>query len=254
MDWFFTLPVNAAAFLILFARVGGMLMLLPVFSDEAVPGRVRLLVSGGLAAGLFGLLGGRVHPFAAAQDAALAATIVSELLVGLSLGMVIRMMFQAISVAGSIISLQIGLSAAIIFDPGQAGHAAILSKFVGVAAALVCMALGVHHLWLGALVKSYDLFPVGGLPPFADFATLAVKAAGDMTALGLSLAAPLVVFGLIFNFALGLASRVAPAIQLFFIAQPLNLLVGLSVTAVVLGAMLSAFAEAMAAWMDAGWG
>lgn len=245
-------PREAAAFLILFARIGAVLMLLPVFSEDAVPGRIRLLIALGTTIGLWGLLAGQAMP-AAADMGPLPGVLVTELLIGLALGMLVKIMFQAIAIAGSIVSLQIGLSSAIIFDPAQGGQAPLLSKFVGVAAAVVCMALAVHHLWIASIVRSYALFPVGALPPAGDFATLALHTATRAMALGIGLAAPLLVYGIVFNVALGLAARLTPAIQVFFVAQPLNLLLGLALFATVLGTMLAGFATAMATWMQAGW-
>jgi flagellar biosynthetic protein FliR len=72
--------------------------------------------------------------------------------------------------------------------------------------------------------------------------------------LGISLAAPLIVYGIVFNVGLGLASRLAPAIQVFFVAQPLNLLLGLALFASTLGIMLTTFADTQAAWLAGGWG
>ena len=72
-------------------------------------------------------------------------------------------------------------------------------------------------------------------------------------ALGVSLAAPLILYGALFNLALGLSARVAPQIQVFFITQPLNLMLGISVFSVVLGSMLTAFATAMTTFMQDGW-
>lgn len=247
------LPLQATAFLILFARVGSVIMLLPVFSEDAVPAQIRLFAGLGMTLGLWAFLSPRVLPMANVKDMALAGILVAELLVGISLGLIMRIMYQAISIAGSLISLQIGLTSAVIFDPGQSGHAPILSRFVGVAAAVVCFALAVHHLWLGALIKSYGLFPVGVVPNTQDFAQLAVRVAGNSLALGVSLAAPLLVYGIVFNTVLGLVARVAPALQIFFIAQPLNLLLGVTITAATLGATLVAFANSIAAWMNMGW-
>ncbi|WP_242139714.1 flagellar biosynthetic protein FliR [Sphingomonas sp. TREG-RG-20F-R18-01] len=247
------LPLDATAFLILFARVGAVLMLLPVFSEDAIPPRIRLLAAGGMTLGLWGLLSPTVLPLATRSDATLAGVIAAELGTGLALGLVIRMMFLAISIAGSIISLQVGLSSAVLFDPAQSSTAPELSRFFAIAAAVVCMASGVHHLWIDGLVRSYAAFPVGSVLPAADFATLAVRVAGETMTLGVSLAAPLIVYGIVFNMALGLAARVAPTIQLFFIAQPLNLLLGLGIAASTSGAMLTAFAAAMAQWMQSGW-
>ena len=249
---FENVPQQAAAFLILFARIGAVLMLLPVFSEEAVPGRIRLLIALGMTIGLWGMLGNQTMPAAAKSDG-LVSILLVELLIGLGLGLLVKMMFQAIAIAGSIISLQIGLSSAIVFDQSQGGQAALLSRFVSVAAAVVCMSLAVHHLWIASIVRSYALFPVGGLPSTGDFATIALHTATRAMSLGVSLAAPLLVYGIVFNVALGLAARLAPAVQVFFVAQPLNLILGVGLFAAVLGAILTSFATAMANWMQTGW-
>ncbi|MFL9841550.1 flagellar biosynthetic protein FliR [Sphingomonas sp. ST-64] len=247
------LPLHATSFLILFARAGAIVMLLPIFSEDGIPAQIRLFAAMGITLALWGFLSPSVAPMANLQDLALAGVLVPEIVVGLALGLIMRMMYQAISIAGSLISLQIGLTSAVIFDPGQSGHAPILSRFVGVAAAVVCFAMAVHHLWIGAIIKSYAIFPVGVFPNTADFADLAVRIAGNSLALGVSLAAPLLVYGIVFNVVLGLVARVAPALQVFFIAQPLNLLLGVTITAATLGAALIAFADSMASWMNAGW-
>ena len=69
----------------------------------------------------------------------------------------------------------------------------------------------------------------------------------------MSLAAPLILYGALFNLGLGLAARVAPQIQVFFITQPLNLMLGLAVVSVVMGSILTAFAAAMTSFMQSGW-
>ena len=244
------LPVETATFLILFARVGAVLMLLPVFSEEGVPGQIRLLIGLGMAIGLWGLLGPRIPAGAAGV---LPSTIITELLVGFAIGAIVRIMFFAAVMAGSLVSLQVGLSAAVIFDPSQGGQTPLLGKFVAVAAAVVCLSVGIHHLWIGAIIRSYDMFPVGGLPPADDFAQLAIRTITHSMALGLSLAAPLIVYGIVFNAALGLMARLAPAIQIFFIAQPLNILLGIALFTTVLGTMLATFSNEMASWLNTGW-
>ena len=244
------LPVETATFLILFARVGAVLMLLPVFSEEGVPAQIRLLISLGMALGLWGLLGPRIPAEAAGV---LPSTIITELLVGFAIGAIVRIMFLAAVMAGSLVSLQVGLSAAVIFDPSQGGQTPLLGKFVAVAAAVVCLSVGIHHLWIGAIIRSYDMFPVGGLPPANDFAQLAIRTVTHSMALGLSLAAPLIVYGIVFNAALGLMARLAPAIQIFFIAQPLNIMLGIALFATVLGTMLATFSNEMASWLNTGW-
>lgn len=246
------LPYEATTFLILFARVGAVLLLLPMFSDEAVPGKIRLMLALGTSAGLWGLIGAKVGN-AAANSAALPGILIAEILTGIAIGMIIKTMFMAAAMAGSIISLQVGLSSALTNDPLQGGQAAVLSKFVSVAAAVVCMAMGLHHLWIAAIVHSYAMFPVGALPPAPDFAQLAILMVGRAMMLSISLAAPLLVYGIVFNIALGLATRLAPAIQMFFLIQPLNLLLGMALFASLIGGMLTVFAQTMAAWLQTGW-
>lgn len=241
-----------SAFFIVFARVGAVLMLLPVFGENAVPVRLRLLVALAMSFALYHLVGA---PARAAVEAGglLPVVLVAELMTGMAMGMIVRILFFAVTMAGAIISMQIGLSAAVMFDPAQSGQTPILARFVGMAAALVCLGMQVHHLWIGAIVHSYGSFPIGGLPPMQDFAQLAVATVGRSMMLGVSLAMPLLIYGVVFNVVLGFAARIAPAIQIFFIAQPLNLLLGLSLAATTIGAVLTAFARAAGEAMLGSW-
>jgi len=115
------------------------------------------------------------------------------------------------------------------------------------------MGMGLHHLWIGAIVHSYTMFPVGGLPPAADFAQLAILTTARSMSLAIALSAPLLIYGIVFNMALGLSTRLAPAIQVFFLMQPLNLLLGLALFASLLGGILTTFSTAMADWLQASW-
>lgn len=245
------LPTQATAFLILFARIGSVLMLLPVFSEEAVPGRMRLLMSLGMTLALWGLMRPVVLP-AAGDESALFGILVVELGLGLAIGTLIKIMFQAIIMAGSIISLQIGLSSAIIYDPALGGQTPLLAKLVALAAILFCMGMGLHHMWIAAIVRSYTLFPVGVVPNLGDLAQLAVATTGKAMLLGVSIAGPFLVYGIVFNVALGMSARLSPQIQVFFIAQPLNLLLGIALLAVTVGAILTAFSVSFAEWMQSG--
>jgi flagellar biosynthetic protein FliR len=240
------LPVFANGILLLFARVGAILMLLPGFSEEAVPARLRFLVAVGTTVGLWGILSPNVSTLGMSP-----ALLLTELGIGLSLGLLVRIIFTAATMAGSIISLQIGLSSALIADPALGGHSALLSRLLALAGVTAALAAGVHHIWFGAIVRSYAAFPPGAVPDIAMLADRAVQAATDATRLAVGLSAPFLVFGLIFNLTLGLAARLAPAIQIFFIAQPLTILGGLALLLLVMGPIISAYAAALADWTQA---
>ncbi|WP_374410565.1 flagellar biosynthetic protein FliR [Novosphingobium colocasiae] len=246
------LPIDTAAFLLLFCRVGAVIMLLPAFSDDGVPVQIRLIMALAFTFGMYGMLEGKVTP-ALHSGMSLPLLVIGEVMVGMAMGMIVRMLFSAAAIAGAIASQQVGLSSALVVDAAMGGQVSILARFIGLGAVVVCLATGVHHMWIASIFRSYGAFPVGGLPPAADFAHLAVAVMGQATALGLSLTAPLILYGMLFNLGQGLAARVAPAIQVFFIAQPLNLLLGLSVLAITLGALLTAFANAMARFIQNGW-
>ena len=248
------LPRMTMLYARIFARIGAMLMLLPGFSDDAVPGRIRLFIALGVAAGMHGLVSGHANATVdavMASDATLARALIVELVTGLLLGGVIRLMFLAITIAGAIISLNVGLTSALANDPSAGGQVPVLARFISISALLVCMGFGVHHLWIEALVESYVIFPVGQLPPSSDFAELALAATTGAMALGLSLAAPIIIYGVVYNTALGLAARLAPQLQIFFIGQPLNILAGIALTTAALAASLTGFAQRMAEWTQA---
>lgn len=239
--------------LLLFARVAAMLMLMPLLGDETVPRQVRLLLALGLTVALSDLLRPAVMPFIGGGEVKLAILLLGETLTGLALGMLARLFFQAAVMAGSIVSLQSGLTTAIIFDPMLGGQVPILGKLVGLAAALLCFSLGLHEWWFAALIRSYTLFPPGVPLSPGDWATLAVSTVGKATALAVSLAAPFLVFGILFNVALGFAARLAPTIQIFFVAQPLLIAGGIALLAVTVRAMLVGFGDAYHDWFAGGW-
>lgn len=246
-----SLALDAGSFLLLFARIGAILMLLPVFSEDAVPGRIRLFIALAVALGMFGLL----EPAAAGvSDDQLAGLLVVEILIGLALGMLVRIMFFAAAMAGSIISVQMGLSSALISDPALGGQSALLAKFVLVSAAVVCLAMNVHHLWIRSIIESYNAFPVGSLPNTEDFAQLATTAVQRSMEVALGLAAPFLVFGIVFNAVLGLANRLAPQIQVFFIGLPANILAGLALFSATIALILTTFADIMVEWQRVLWG
>jgi len=244
---------EATLILLLFARIAAMLMLMPMVGDDSVPRQVRLLLAMGLTVALSGLLRPAVLPLLGADEVRLGILLLGETITGLALGMLARMFFQAAVMAGSIVSLQTGLTTAIIFDPAMGGQVPMLGKLIGLAAALFCFSLGLHEWWFAGLVHSYTSFPPGTPLAAGDWATLAVATAGKATALAVSLAAPFLVFGILFNVALGFAARLAPAIQIFFVAQPLLIAGGIALLSVTVGAMLIGFGDAYQAWLGGGW-
>jgi len=234
------LPGLAAAYMLAFARIGTMLMLLPGFGEMAVPTRVRLTVALVLTALLLPL-----HRQAYQVDLGsfgpLMLTLGQELLIGVMLGMTARLAMSAVQVAGSVVANQMGLGFATAIDPAQGGHSEMVTNFLSVLAVTLIFATDLHHLAIAALHDSYALFAPGTLPLMGDIAALTTQTIAAAFKIGVQLAAPFLVFGLLFNLGLGVLSRLMPQMQVYFVGMPLSIWLGLLILLLVLGALMTAF-------------
>ncbi len=219
---------------LVFARVGAMVMLMPGIGDNAVPPRIRLSFALLMALLLAPLVYKSVGPMPATVGG-LAGAVIHELLIGLMIGSVLKLFFTALSTAGEIVSMQTTLSFAQSTNPSMGQSSTAVSTFLSMLGLTLIMATDLHHLFIGAIVKSYDIFPFTRAVPVNDAATLAVRTVADSFSLGVQLAAPVIVFSLVFNLAVGLVGRVMPAFQIFFVASPLSVILGLSLLALSLG-------------------
>ncbi len=219
---------------LVFTRLAAIIMLIPGIGETFIPPRIRLAFAFALALMLFPILTGAA-PRLPGDAAGLAAAVIKEALIGLMIGAILRLFMTSLASAGEIISIQTTLSFAQTANPMQAQPSATLATFLGMIGILLIMTTNLHHLFIGAIVRSYSLFPFTRDVPIADAGQLAVQTVSRSFGLGLQLAAPVVVFSLIFNIATGLVARVMPQFQVFFVASPLSVLLGLSIFALSLG-------------------
>ncbi len=226
--------------MLVFARVGVMLSLMPGFSDESTPVRLRLMLGLFLSAIIYPTVLLDLPPTPKSVPT-LAVLLFHEIVLGALLGGASRLVLQSLHIAGSIIANQIGLAAATLFDPSQGGQATVVTRFMGVVGVVLIFASGLHHSLIIGVVHSYALFSPCSPIMTADFAKMTIDIVAQTFALGVQLAAPFLIFGLIFNFGLGLISRLVPAIQIFFVAQPLTMLFGFALFAAVIGTTMTVF-------------
>ncbi len=236
------LPALGAAFLLVFARTGTMLMLLPGLGEQNISARMRLTFALVLAAMLLPLHRNAYH----IDPGALAPTLVmlvKEILIGAMLGVTARLTISALEVAGSVIAQQLGLGFVTAVDPTQGEQGAIVGNFLTMLGITLFFATDMHHLVIAALNSSYDLFEPGEVPAVGDVAALVTKIAAGAFRIGIQLSAPFLAFGLLFNIGLGVLSRLMPQMQVFFVALPLSILIGLLFLLLVLGTMMGFFLE-----------
>lgn len=236
IDW---LPQTALIYILIFARLGTLLMLMPGFSSQRLPMRMRLTIALTFSFIMYPL----VSPHYPVETVTFYPAIVllfSEIGVGLIIGGVSRILMSAAQVAGSTIAFQTGLSFAQTSDPTQGGiQGAIFGNFIAVLGIALIFAMDLHHLVLGAIYKSYEIFQPGGSLDFADAADMATNVVAQSFVVGVQMAAPFVVFGLVFYFGLGLLARLMPQLQVFFIAMPANIGIGLLLFVLLLSMIMS---------------
>ncbi len=244
------LPGLAFHAVLVFARLGAAVMVLPGLGEEEVPANIRI----GLGLALVVVLLPAVAPgLPQAPDSATESVrlILLEVLVGLWLGGLARLIVMAMAVAGQIIALLLGLAQAMVPDPALGGLGTATGRMLSLAAVVVVLSSGLYAIPLRALVESYALLPPGDPFPAGAGAEAFAAAAAESLALSLRLCAPFVVAAIIINVALGLLARIAPQVQVYFVAIPGQVLLGLALLAAVMPPLLGAFAEAArAAFLD----
>ena len=215
---------------LIFARVAAILMLIPGFGEAYVPPRVRLSLSLVISLALWPVVRGAL-PGLPDSLGLMVGWIIREVVVGLMIGLLLRMFMTALSTAGEIVSLQTTLSFAQTANPMQAQPGTTIAAFLTLLGVTLLFATDTHHLFIAGIVGSYQLIAPAKPLIMADFTQMAVRTLGDSFMLGVQLAAPVLVFALIFNLASGLVARVMPAFQVYFAAAPLSVILGLSIFA-----------------------
>ena len=238
------LPVYAATFMLVFARIGTMVMLLPGFGELSVPVRVRLTVALVLTAVLLPL-----HRNAYNLDlrsfGPVVVMLAQEILIGAVLGLTARLIISALQIAGSVIAQQLGLGFVTAVDPTQGQQSVIVGNFLTVLGVTLIFATDLHHLVIAALNDSYTLFQPGDIPLLGDMAALTTRTVATAFRIGIQLSAPFLLFGLLFNLGLGILSRLMPQMQVFFVGIPLSILLGFLILLLVIGAMMATFLGAV---------
>jgi flagellar biosynthesis protein FliR len=232
------------AYLMVFARVGAMVMLLPAIGERTVPPPVRLILALAISLALAPSVASAYPDTRPLNEAALAILLMREITIGVLIGMMSRLIVSALSVAGNLIANQSGLGYATAFDPtSTADNGAVVGNFISLLGTVVIFATNLHYLAIGAVAGSYHLIPPGGEIPTGDLAELSIRYVGGAFALGFQLAAPFLVFGFVINAAFGVMSRLMPQLQIFFIVMPVSTIVSFLLLALMLGTMMTLYLD-----------
>src|ERR1700678_3891934 len=237
------LPALAAAFMLVFARIGSMVMLLPGLGESNIPVRVKLAIALMLTLIILPLHRDAYHVDLQSLPALL-VLMLHEIIIGVVLGATARVTLSALQVAGSVIAQQLGLGFVTTIDPTQGQQGLLVGNFLTMLGITLLFATDSHHLVIAALSDSYVIFPPGEeMMPSGDVAALATHAFAAAFKIGMQLSAPFLVFGLVFNVGLGVLARLMPQMQVYFVGVPLSIMAGFLIFGVVLTAMMGSFLD-----------
>jgi flagellar biosynthetic protein FliR len=235
------LPSLAAVFLLMFARLGAMVMLMPGFGEQGIPARIRLVIAVMLTLVMLPLHQAAYTPDLTQGFGPIIGLLIKEVIIGLVLGLAGRLTITALQVAGVVIAQELGLAFASTVDPSQHEQGAIISSFLTMTGVTMIFATDLDHLVIGALEQSYRIFAPGAALPVDDFTQLILITTVGAFKVGAQIAAPFLVFSLLFNVGLGVLARLMPQIQIFFIGIPASIMIGLLLLLLLLAAVMAVF-------------
>lgn len=226
-----------------FLRVLALFSALPVIGQRSVPARVRVALAFLIA---FCAQAAMPEMPQVPLDSGMGFMLVAQqVVIGLTLGFAVRIVFAAVEFAGELIGLQMGLNLAGFFDPATGGQATAVSRFFGIMVSWMFIVIGGHLLIIDAVIQSFRAFPAGP-EPFAFIRAMRPEAWGaEVFSIGLWIAMPLVGIMLFVNLVLGLISRVAAQMNIFAIGFPITLGVGLIGIVLTLPMMQAPFTMAL---------
>lgn len=237
------LPADILVFMLVFSRVGAMTMTLPALGEMTIPARARLMIALALSLILMPLVGNLYPAGVRSVPAILASIVITEVVVGIAIGLLLRMVMGAVQVAGNVIATQTGLAFAQGVDPTQGAQGALVSLFLSLLATTLIFISDLHHLLIAGIAHSFTTFPPGKLPATGDLLQLAVEITSGMYLIGIQMSAPFIVFGLIVYGGAGVVARMMPQLQIFFLVTPINILAGFVILGLTVSTMMMWFLE-----------
>lgn len=224
-----------ATWWMVFLRAGGLMTLFPVFSAPVVTPRLRVA----LAALVAFLLAPMIPPVAVAQWKIpdLAVIMAQEMLVGLLLGFVCRMLFFALEIAGSVITAEIGLSLPPSFNPLTASQATIPGVLLNYLATVLWLCLDMHHWLLVGVHRTYSLVPVGAAHLSETLIRGVLAWIGWLFLAAMQIAAPVLALSFILSLVFAVLGRAVPQMNVFSGSFAIRILAGLMVFAAAIQVM-----------------
>jgi flagellar biosynthetic protein FliR len=230
-------PETLIVFLLLTIRIGAIVLSLPLLGSRNVPAQLKVL--------LILMLSVALYPRVQLQQVVipqplghLVLVVVSEMLIGLTIGLVAQFLFAGIQLGGELISQQMGLNIATIFDPHNAQQVSLVTHFQYVLAMLMFLSGSAHHWFIMAMAESLQVVPLAGLSTSDAVLPVLLSLLGKACVIAIQLAAPVSIALLLATLVLGVMARLVPQLNVFMLSFPATLGLGLVMLALALPSVM----------------
>jgi len=214
---------NVFAFTLILTRIGTIISIMPGIGDSFVPRNVRVLFAVAISFILMPVVALNITaPPASAIEFGI--LIISEAMIGIFIGLIMKLMLSALNVAGAVASVQSGLANAMVFNPSEGAQGSIIGAIYSVMGITLVMITDMHHYMLSTAAYSYKLFPTTeGMPDIGSMTEAISTTINLAFRVGVEIALPFIIVITLMHIGMGLLGRLMPQMQIFFVAIPIQL-------------------------------
>lgn len=225
MNLFNFSPLQFQNFLLVFFRVGGILFSAPIFGNRSVPSHLKvglaLIISLIFASGK--VISTDFHP----EIYFLGIALIGEVFIGVIIGFTARLIFTAVQLSGQLVGFQMGFAIVNVVDPQTGNQIPVIAQFENILAILIFLSINAHHWFLRATAESFALVPPFGFHYPSELAGEIMRLAGNMFVIAVKIGAPMIAVLFFTSMALGVIARTVPQMNIFIVAFPLKIAIGL---------------------------
>ncbi|WP_462106880.1 flagellar biosynthetic protein FliR [Campylobacter concisus] len=227
-------------FMLLFARLSGLIVFFPFYSHNQIPMVVKTLLVFALCIVLFPLSHAHEHAINF-----LFMEILSEVILGLCAGLLLNIVFAILQMAGEQISMVMGFSMASVLDPQTGTNSPVIANILNFIALLAFLMLDGHHLILQFYSTSLSAIPLGDFYPRSDVMSYALKLFGNLFMFGFVLAFPIIALSILSDAIFGMLMKTMPQFNLLVVGYPIKVSIGFSVLIAILAGIIKIITDMM---------
>lgn len=230
-------------FVLIFSRYLGIFFLTPIFSSQVIFYQAKILTALALTALTMPVLLNSYQPVYPTSNLFVLVKIMSELSVGLFMGLAVFLVFSAVQLGGQIIDMRMGFRIANVVDPFSGINSPVIGQYKNILLTLVFLAVDGHLYLVKHLNNSFKIIPPGEINFSLQIWRYFFRRSADMFFLAVKIAMPIAGAIFLLDVVLAFLARSVPQMNLFVVGLPLKILAGLMLLFVLLPVLNSFYSE-----------